>query len=262
VKGSCFVLLQKVADMGVGDFQAGFDNDIEKGFGQTPALYPGIGADENTLRWGFIRKVYGILSVQFVLTTVVAGFVVLSTPVSQFFQANPISIIILAFLPLILLCPLYAYQQSHPLNLILLGLFTVSISLTVGISCSLAPAGIVLEALLLTAIVVVSLTAYTYWAAKNGYDFSFLGPILFTSLIVIVLFGLVQAFFPLGPISQTIYGGLTALLFSAYIVYDTDNLIKRYTYDEFIWASVALYLDVLNLFLSILQVLRSVQSSG
>jgi hypothetical protein len=139
VKGSCFVLLQKVEDMGVGDFQAGFDNDIEKGFGQTPALYPGIGADENTLRWGFIRKVYGILSVQFVLTTVVAGFVVLSTPVSQFFQANPISIIVLAFLPLILLCPLYAYQQSHPLNLILLGLFTVSISLTVGISCSLAP---------------------------------------------------------------------------------------------------------------------------
>jgi FtsH-binding integral membrane protein len=52
--------------------------------------------------------------------------------------------------------------------------------------------GIVLEALLLTAIVVVSLTAYTYWAAKNGHDFSFLGPILFTSLIVIVLFGFVQ----------------------------------------------------------------------
>ncbi len=87
--------------MGVGDFQAGFDDDIEKGFGQTPVLYPGIGADENTLRWGFIRKVYGILSVQFVLTTVVAGFVVLSTPVSQFFQANPLSIIVLAFLPLI-----------------------------------------------------------------------------------------------------------------------------------------------------------------
>jgi FtsH-binding integral membrane protein len=120
----------------------------------------------------------------------------------------------------------------------------------------LDPAAIVLEALLLTAIVVVSLTAYTYWAAKRGHDFSFLGPILFTSLVIVVMFGFVQAFFPLGPISQTIYGGLTALLFSAYIVYDTDNLIKRYTYDQFIWASVVLYLDILNLFLSILQILR------
>jgi len=241
--------------MGVGDFHIEFD-DMEKGFGQSTALYPGIAADENKLRWGFIRKVYGILSVQFVLTTVVAGLVVLSASVNEFFQANPASVLVLAFLPLVLMCPLYAYQQSHPLNLILLGLFTVSISLSVGISCSLAPPAIVLEALLLTAIVVVSLPAYTYWAAKRGHDFSFLGPILFTSLVIVVMFGFVQAFFPLGPISQTLYGGLTALLFSAYIVYDTDTLIKRYTYDQFIWASVVLYLDILNLFLSILQILR------
>lgn len=70
-----------------------------------------------------------------------------------------------------------------------------------------------------------------------------------------------QVFFPLGPVSQTIYGGLTALIFSAYIVYDTDNLIKRYSYDEYIWASVALYLDILNLFLSLLQILRSMQDN-
>lgn len=60
--------------------------------------------------------------------------------------------------------------------------------------------------------------------------------------------------------SQTIYGGLTALLFSAYLVYDTDQLIKRYTYDKFILASVALYLDILNLFISILQILNSSRS--
>lgn len=70
-----------------------------------------------------------------------------------------------------------------------------------------------------------------------------------------------QAFFPLGPVSQMIYAGLTALIFSAYIVYDTDNLIKRYSYDEYIWASVALYLDILNLFLALLEILRSVQNN-
>jgi FtsH-binding integral membrane protein len=160
------------------------------------------------------------------------------------------------------MCPLYAYHQSHPLNLVLLGFFTVAVSLTVGISCAFTDGLIVLEALLLTATVVLSLTAYTYWAAKNGYDFSFLGPILFVSVIVLVVFGLVQMIFPLGPISTAIYGGLGALIFSVYIVYDTDNLIKRYTYDEYIWASVALYLDVINLFLSILQLLRSIQGGN
>jgi FtsH-binding integral membrane protein len=61
---------------------------------------------------------------------------------------------------------------------------------------------------------------------------------------------------------MAIYGVLSSLIFSAYIIYDTDNLIKRYTYDEFIWASVALYLDVINLFLSLLEILRSIQSDN
>jgi len=51
---------------------------------------------------------------------------------------------------------------------------------------------IVLEALILTLAVVLSLTAYTHWAARRGHDFSFLGPILFTSLIVVLLFGFIQ----------------------------------------------------------------------
>ena len=54
-----------------------------------------------------------------------------------------------------------------------------------------------------------------------------------------------------------IYGGLASLIFCGYIIYDTDNIIKRYTYDEYIWAAVSLYLDVINLFLSLLQLLRA-----
>ena len=54
---------------------------------------------------------------------------------------------------------------------------------------------------------------------------------------------------------QFIYAFLGAILFSAYIVYDTFELIKRYSVDEYVWASVGLYLDILNLFLRILEIL-------
>ena len=54
---------------------------------------------------------------------------------------------------------------------------------------------IVLEALILTAGVVASLTGYTFWASKKGKDFSYLGPILFTSLIILILTGLIQVRF-------------------------------------------------------------------
>lgn len=230
----------------------GGDIDLEAG----DLLYPGIGYGENQLRWGFIRKVYGILAAQIVLTTVVSAATVLYAPINELLRGNSGLLLFLIFTPFILLWPLHIYQQKHPLNFIFLGLFTASMSLTVGVSCANTEGRIVLEALILTSAVVAALTGYTFWAAKKGKDFSFLGPILFTSLFILVLTGFIQVFFPLGSTTTAIYSAIGAIIFSGYIVYDTDNLIKRFTYDEYIWASVTLYLDVLNLFLTILRMLK------
>lgn len=229
----------------------GLKGDIEEG-----TLYPGLGYGENQLRWGFIRKVYGILAAQIILTTVVSAATVLYAPVNQLLQGNSGLLLFLVFLPFILLWPLHVYQQKHPLNLVFLGLFTASLSLTVGMSCANTEGKIVLEALILTSAVVSALTGYTFWAAKKGKDFSFMGPILFTGLFVLILTGFIQAFFPFGSTMDAIYGATSAIIFCGYIVYDTDKLIKRFTYDQYIWASVTLYLDVLNLFLTILRALK------
>nr|CAD1842539.1 unnamed protein product [Ananas comosus var. bracteatus] len=45
---------------------------------------------------------------------------------------------------------------------------------------------VVLEAAVLTYVVVVGLTLYTFWAAKRGYDFNFLGPFLSAALVLII----------------------------------------------------------------------------
>lgn len=234
----------------------GFTSVSSKGDLEEGTLYPGLSYGENELRWGFIRKVYGILAAQILLTTLVSSFTVLYSPLNLLLRGNSGLLLFLIFLPFILLWPLHVYQQRHPLNLIFLGLFTVSMSLTVGVSCAKTDGRIVLEALILTSAVVSSLTGYTFWASKKGKDFSYLGPILFSSLIILILTGFIQTFFPLGSTSVAVYGGFSAIIFSGYIVYDTDNLIKRFTYDDYIWASVALYLDILNLFIAIMEILR------
>lgn len=51
---------------------------------------------------------------------------------------------------------------------------------------------IIWESVLLTTAVVVALTIYTFWASRRGYDFSFLGPFLFSALIILILFILIQ----------------------------------------------------------------------
>ncbi|MCD9642574.1 BI1-like protein [Datura stramonium] len=231
--------------------------DVEEGSTTSSLLlYPGIGNGENELRWGFIRKVYYILAAQILLTTVVSAVTVLYTPINHLLRGNTILLILLIFLPLILLWPLYIYQQKHPLNFVFLGLFTISLSICVGVGCANTEGRIVLEALILTSALVLALTGYTFWASRRGQDLSFLGPILFASLSVIVLTGFMQLFFPFGSTTTAIYCAISAIVFCAYIVYDTYNLIKRFTYDEYIWASVNLYLDILNLFLDILRILR------
>ncbi|KAG6428080.1 hypothetical protein SASPL_112329 [Salvia splendens] len=228
------------------------DIDIESG----ERLYPGIGHGENLLRWGFIRKVYGILAAQILVTTAVTAATVLYAPINDLLRANSGLLLFLVFTPFILLWPLHIYRQKHPLNLVFLGLFTASMSLTVGVSCANTEGRLVLEALILTSAVVSALTGYTFWAAKKGKDFSFLGPILFTSLFILILTSFIQMVYPLGSTSVAVYSAISAIIFSGYIVYDTENLIKRFTYDEYIWASVTLYLDVLNLFLTILRMLK------
>jgi hypothetical protein len=235
----------------------GFTSISTKGDIEEGTLYPGLDHGENKLRWGFIRKVYGILAAQMVLTTIVSSITVFYSPVNELLKGNSGVMLFFLFMPFVLLWPLYKYQQRHPLNLIFLGLFTSCLSLTVGVSCANTEGKIVLEALILTSAVVSALTAYTFWASKKGKDFSFLGPILFTGLVILLVTSFMQMFFPIGSTLNAVYGGIGAVLFSGYIVYDTDNLIKRFTYDEYIWASVTLYLDILNLFLTILRMLRS-----
>lgn len=233
-------------------------NDGEAG--ATP-LYPTM-LESPELRWAFIRKIYSILALQLLITIAVAAVVVTARPVALFFSTTGAGLalyIIIIITPFIVLWPLYYYHQTHPVNYFLLGLFTVSLAVIVGLTCAFTNGKVILESVILTAAVVISLTLYTFWAARRGHDFNFLGPFLFGAIFVLIIFALIQVLFPLGKISVMIYGCLASIIFCGYIIYDTDNLIKRYSYDEYIFASVALYLDIINLFLSLLTVFRAAE---
>ncbi|KAI7998831.1 Protein LIFEGUARD 4 [Camellia lanceoleosa] len=229
--------------------------DLEAG--ENGRLYPSM-TENPQLRWSFIRKVYSILAIQLLLTVAIGAIAVFVHTIPKFMLHTTPGIVLYVLtliVPFIILCPLYAFHKQHPVNLILLMMFTIAIAFAVGLSCSFSKGRIVLLAGILTSVVVVTLTLYTFWAAKKGYDFSFLGPFLITSLMVLIVFGLIQIFIPLGKLGSTIYGGIGAIIFSGFIIYDTDNLIKHFNYDEYIWAAVCLYLDIINLFLALLDAL-------
>jgi modulator of FtsH protease len=90
----------------------------------------------------------------------------------------------------------------------------------------------------------------------SGKSFSFLGSFLFTGLIIVVILSLVQIFWH-PAFLQVIVAGMGALVFSGLILFDTARILSS-SEEEMtpVMAVVSLYLDVLNLFLSLLRILE------
>ena len=66
-----------------------------------------------------------------------------------------------------------------------------------------------------------------------------------------------QHFSPYNSKVELGYGIVVALLFSGYILVDTQLIMRHYHLEEEIAAAISLYLDIINLFLAILRILNS-----
>lgn len=115
---------------------------------------------------------------------------------------------------------------------------------------------LVMQALGGTALIFFSLSAYVLTTKK---DFSFLGGFLFTGLMI-VIFGAIGAFVAgtffgvdVSGISLAISGAIVFIM-SGLILYDTSRIVNGGE-TNYIMATVSLYLNVYNLFTSLLHIL-------
>ncbi|WP_208362455.1 Bax inhibitor-1/YccA family protein [Helicobacter pylori] len=147
------------------------------------------------------------------------------------------------------------FSKSKPgLNLFMLFAFTslsgVTLVPLLGMVIAKAGLGAVWQALGMTTIVFGLMSVY---ALKTKNDLANMGKMLFIALIVVVVCSLINVFLG-SPMFQVVIAGASAILFSLYIAYDTQNIVKG-MYDSPIDAAVSLYLDFLNVFISILQII-------
>lgn len=207
------------------------------------------------IRAQFVRKVYTILFCQIAFSAAVA--LVMSTDRISFWTHEHSGLMIIPMLgALVAMLLTFWKRRSHPINLVLLGTFTALEAITVGSLISYFDSKIVLQAFVITTFVFLGLTLFTF---QTKYDFSSMGNWLYMILLVFFFSGIVGIFIPFSKTTDLVFASIGVLLFSAYIVYDTQLLLKRLHVDDYILASISLYLDVLNLFLSILRILNDTQ---
>ncbi|WP_291950207.1 Bax inhibitor-1/YccA family protein [Campylobacter sp.] len=206
----------------------------------------------------FIKQTYQLFAASLLAAT--AGAYVGIYMLASLFIQSQATFWILFIVELGLLFALQWKKRETPLNLILLFGFTFCSGLTLtpllySVLAMPAGASIIAQAFALTT---VAFGALSVFAMNTKKDFTIMGKMLFVALIVIVVASLINIFFQSSIVSLAI-SGIGAILFSFYILYDTQNIIKG-NYETPIEGAVALYLDFINLFISLLNILRSFSS--
>lgn len=154
-----------------------------------------------------------------------------------------------------LLFGLMAAKRKAGLNLVLLFAFTFMSGLTLtpllyAILGMPSGAAIVAQAFTLTTVAFGGLSIF---AMNTKRDFTTMGKFLFITLIVVIVAAVINIFTQ-SPLLQLAIASVSAILFSAFILYDTQNIIRG-NYETPVEGAVALYLDFVNLFTSLLQIL-------
>ena len=206
------------------------------------------------IRSGFVKKVYGLVGVQLLLTFGWMLLVSSQQDVQSYVLHTPGVRTSCSILGLVLICPLMVYKDRYPLNLVLLLGFTMCEAYTLGVLGAAYAAQtqnyLIVFSLGLTMTVFVILSSYVHVTQR---DMSFLEEGLTVTTLTLVGMGLFAMFLPYSSTLHLFVSGVGVIVFSGYVLYDTSTMIHYMTPDDAVIAAVQLYLDIINLFLCILQ---------
>ncbi|XP_066299930.1 protein lifeguard 1-like [Branchiostoma lanceolatum] len=213
-----------------------------------------------------MRKVFSILMVQLVVTIGIICIFLYVDEVRIFaFQNRWMYYVALGitFVMIITLACCPNVRRNFPINFICLAIFTLAEGYLLGSISAAYGADAVMWAAGITAVVSLSLTVF---ALQTKIDFTVMGGCLFVFLIVLLCFGILCAIIR-NHYANIAYASLGALLFAffQYLVYDIQLMMggkHKYSIspEEYIFAALNLYLDIVNMFIYILYLVGAVKN--
>lgn len=92
-------------------------------------------------------------------------------------------------------------------------------------------------------------------ATVTKKDFSFMGKFLMVGLVMLILASLANMFFQV-PVASLAISAVAIMIFSGYILYDISQIIHGGE-TNYVMATLALYLDIYNIFVNLLNLLMA-----
>ncbi|KAG0728424.1 Protein lifeguard 1 [Chionoecetes opilio] len=212
---------------------------------------------DKAVRHAFIRKVYVILMCQLLITFGIVCLFTFHTGTKMFVRRHhwvyylSYAVFLVTYISMVC-CT--GVRRKWPGNFIMLGIFTLALSYVTGTIASFYETSIVVMTIGITCAICFLITLF---ATQTKYDFTGCGIYLFVAAMVMFIFGII-AIFTYSKILYTIYSAGIALLFSMYLVFDTQMIVggrkHEMSPEEHIFGAVCLYLDVVYIFISLLSI--------
>ncbi|XP_054168152.1 protein lifeguard 1-like [Oppia nitens] len=218
------------------------------------------GFTDKNIRRMFVQKVYSILSIQLFITFGLTAIVVLTPSIKSWVRQNTwlywVSYVVFFSLYITLMC-CKGPRRNYPTNFILLTLFTIALSFMVAMLCSFHNLTSVLIAAGITAVCCTAVTVFSFW---TKFDFTKLGGALAIASLGLFIMGICMLFIK-AKILLIVYAGIGTVLFMLFLAYDTQLITggKKYELspEEYIMASIMLYVDIVYIFLMVLQLVSA-----
>ena len=215
----------------------------------------GLGQVTGELQTSLLSKVYALLafSLAFTFAGLVAGY-----------QLDPGWILPIFVVQIGLIVALNSWREEAGLNLVLLYAFCAFTGMTLGpLIAELADAGmmnVVFQAGLATVVITGCMFVIGRSIERDLYAW---GPFLFATLLAFIVLQLTNQLLFNAPLGQVLlsFGGV--VLFSLYLVFDI-NRIRHLpdTMGNAVLICLDIYLDIINIFVNLLQILFEMASEG
>ncbi|XP_053105179.1 protein lifeguard 1-like [Hemicordylus capensis] len=220
--------------------------------------FPTTNWEDKNLRQAFIRKVFLVLTLQLTVTFAFVAIFTFVKEVKTFVRKNVWTYYVsyaVFFISLIVLSCCGEFRRKHPWNLVALAILTVSLSYMVGMIAGFYDTDAVIMAVGITAAVCFTVVIFSM---QTKYDFTSCRGVLIVCLMVLFIFAILCIFIR-NRILQIVYASLGALLFTCFLAVDTQMILGNkqlaISPEEYVFAALNLYTDIINIFLYILAII-------
>ena len=201
-----------------------------------------------------MARVYGHMGLAVVTSMIVSYFVGTTPSLLAFFFTGVMKWIVM-FLPLVLafVVPWALSTAGKTMAPVLLHVFAAAMGLSFSVIFAIYQMGSIAGAFMSAAVLFGVMSFYGYFTKKS---LDSLGKWLFVGLIAIVIASIINMFLQSGPLAQVV-SALAIVIFTGLTAYDTQKIRETLMYDDDhrveIMGALTLYMDFINLFLSLLQ---------